>query len=117
MIYNLLGIQVNNITKNVSHQIRVPGLLESHYSPNAKVLLSGKPSNGDGLIAPSKFSTPEGVIRLISPADNNEYAQTLYQGLRLADKKKIKKVFVIEPIGDGIAVAIRDRLRRAAGKK
>jgi L-threonylcarbamoyladenylate synthase len=116
MIYNLLGIQVNNITKNVSHQIRVPGLLESHYSPNAKVLLSGKPSTGDGLIAPSKFSTPEGVIRLISPADNDEYAQTLYQGLRLADKKKIKKVFVIEPIGDGIAVAIRDRLRRAAGK-
>jgi L-threonylcarbamoyladenylate synthase len=51
---------------------------------------------------------------LISPANNNEYAKTLYQGLRLADSKKLAKVFVIAPTGDDIAVAICDRLQKAA---
>ena len=117
MIYELLGIQVKVNSKNDSSQIKAPGLLQSHYSPIAKVSLTGKPSTGDGFIALSRFPTPKGVIRLLSPADNVEYARTLYQGLRLADKKKISKVFVIEPTGDDIAVAICDRLQRAAQKE
>jgi len=117
MIYDLLGIQVKVNSKNDSSQIKAPGLLQSHYSPIAKVSLTGKPSTGDGFIALSRFPTPKGVIRLLSPADNVEYARTLYQGLRLADKKKISKVFVIEPTGDDIAVAICDRLQRAAQKE
>jgi L-threonylcarbamoyladenylate synthase len=116
MIYDLLGIQVKVNSKNDSSQIKAPGLLQSHYSPIAKVSLTGKPSIGDGFIALSRFPNPKGVIRLLSPADNVEYARTLYQGLRLADKKKISNVFVIEPTGDGIAVAICDRLQRAAQK-
>jgi len=114
MINNLLGIQIEVFAKNDSDQIRAPGLLESHYSPKAKVYLSGTPSSGDGFIALSKFPTPPGVIRLTSPATNEEYARTLYQGLRLADSKKLKKIFVIAPIGDDIAVAICDRLKKAA---
>jgi L-threonylcarbamoyladenylate synthase len=54
------------------------------------------------------------VIRLILPFSNEEYARTLYQGLRLADSKKLNKVFVIPPIGDDIAVAVCDRLLKAA---
>jgi hypothetical protein len=38
----------------------------------------------------------------------------LYQGLRLADSKKLSKVFVIEPVGNDIAVAVCDRLQKAA---
>jgi L-threonylcarbamoyladenylate synthase len=114
MINDLLGIQIEVFAKNDSDQIRAPGLLESHYSPKAKVYLSGTPSSGDGFIALSKFPTPPGVIRLTSPATNEEYARTLYQGLRLADSKKLKKIFVIAPIGDDIAVAICDRLKKAA---
>jgi L-threonylcarbamoyladenylate synthase len=114
MINNLLGIQIEIFSKNNSDQIRAPGLLESHYSPKAKVYLSGTPSIGDGFIALSKFPTPDGVIRLTSPATNEEYARTLYQGLRLADSKKLSKVFVIEPAGNDIAVAVCDRLQKAA---
>jgi len=114
MINNLLGIQIEIFSKNNSDQIRAPGLLESHYSPKAKVYLSGTPSSGDGFIALSKIPTPDGVIRLISPATNEEYARTLYQGLRLADSKKISKVFVIKPAGNDIAVAVCDRLQKAA---
>jgi L-threonylcarbamoyladenylate synthase len=115
MINDLLGINIGEVTKNMGDQIRAPGLLESHYSPKAKVYLSGTPSAGDGFIALSKFPTPSGVIRLTSPVTNEEYAKTLYQGLRLADSKKLNKVFVITPNGDDISVAICDRLQKAAG--
>ena len=114
MISNLLGVKIEEITKNNNEQIRAPGLLESHYSPKAKVYLSGTPVSGDGLIALSKFPTPSGVIRLTAPATNEEYARTLYQGLRLADSKKLNKVYVILPNGDDIAIAICDRLQKAS---
>ena len=114
MINNLLGIQIMVNSKVSSNQIKAPGLLESHYSPIAKVYLSGTPSVGDGFLALSKFSTPPGVIRLASPDSNEEYARVLYQALRLADSKKIGKLFVIAPNGDDISVAICDRLQKAA---
>jgi len=114
MINDLLGIQIELVTDNINNQIKAPGLLESHYSPIAKVYLSGTPATGDGFIALSKFPTPAGAIRLISPIDNQEYARILYQGLRLADSKKLAKVFVLAPIGDDIAIAICDRLKKAA---
>jgi L-threonylcarbamoyladenylate synthase len=114
MIDDLLGIKIEEDTKNNSDQIRAPGLLESHYSPKAKVYLSGTPETGDGFIALSKFPTPSGVIRLIAPGTNEEYARTLYQGLRLADSKRINKVFAVLPNGDDIAIAICDRLQKAS---
>ena len=116
MINDLLGIKIETVLNNQTTQIKAPGLLESHYAPLAKVYLSGTPRSGDGFIALSNHPTPDGVIRLISPANNNEYAKTLYQGLRLADSKKLAKVFVIAPTGDDIAVAICDRLQKAAQK-
>jgi L-threonylcarbamoyladenylate synthase len=114
MISDLLGIKIEEVTKNNINQIRTPGSLESHYSPKAKIYLSGTPATGDGFIALSKFPTPSGAIRLISPATNEEYAKTLYQGLRLADSKKMNKVFVVLPTGEDIAVAICDRLQKAS---
>jgi L-threonylcarbamoyladenylate synthase len=114
MINNLLGMQIEVNSKVSSDQIKAPGLLESHYSPIAKVYLSGTPSVGDGFIALSKFLTPPGVIRLASPSSNEEYARVLYQALRLADSKNLGKLFVIAPDGDDIAVAICDRLQKAS---
>ena len=97
-----------------SHNIRVSGSLENHYSPAARVLLDTKPGPGQGYIAPSHFETPEGALRLASPKDNNEFAQSLYAALREADKQGLLEVMVEQPQGDGIAIAIRDRLARAA---
>jgi L-threonylcarbamoyladenylate synthase len=114
MINHLLGIQIEVISKLTSIQIRVPGSLDSHYSPKARVYLSGSPSIGDGFIALNKIPTPDGAIRLTSPIDNEDYARTLYQGFRLADTKKLAKIFVVSPDGDDIAVAIRDRLIKAS---
>jgi L-threonylcarbamoyladenylate synthase len=56
----------------------------------------------------------EGVVRLAAPKDNEEFARALYSALRAADEQGLTTVVVAQPQGDGIAVAIRDRLKRAA---
>ena len=118
MIEDALGITIDlNTSNSESIQIKVAGLLESHYAPNAKVFLTGSPSLGDGFIALDSFITPSGVIRVASPKTNEEYAQVLYQAFRLADSKGLSKVFVIPPTGGGIAVAINDRLAKSAFEK
>jgi L-threonylcarbamoyladenylate synthase len=96
--------------------IKAPGLLESHYSPKAKVILDQTPERGDGFIALSEIKTPEGVIRLASPKNNEEYAKVLYQALRNADAQQIKTVHAHLPTGSDVAVAIRDRLTKSANK-
>jgi L-threonylcarbamoyladenylate synthase len=116
MIDHLLGTSVEIKTEIFDNQIKVPGLLESHYAPLAKVFLSGTPQEGDGFIALSTIKTPGKAIRLASPTNNEEFAQILYKALRLADSKKIEKVFVVQPEGKDIAVAINDRLKRCAFK-
>jgi len=94
--------------------IRVSGSLDSHYSPKAKVVLDAIAEPGDGLIAPDQIPTPDGVIRLASPRSVEGYARDLYAALRLADTKKLDVVVVLQPGGDGLAEAIRDRLARSA---
>ena len=94
--------------------IRVSGSLDNHYAPSAKVLLSNSPTSGQGFIAHSTIQTPPGVIRLASPQNDDEFAQILYSALRAADAQGLTEVVVAQPTGLGIAVAIRDRLARAA---
>ena len=96
--------------------IRVSGSLDSHYSPKAKVILDVIAEPGDGLIAPDQIPTPTGVIRLSAPSTNEQYARELYQALRSADAKGLEVVVVLQPGGDGLAAAIRDRLQRSASK-
>jgi L-threonylcarbamoyladenylate synthase len=94
--------------------IRVSGSLENHYAPAAKVLLCEVPIAGQGFIAHKNIQTPQGVIRLASPGNDEEFAQILYSALREADAQGLLEVAVVQPIGIGIGVAIRDRLARAA---
>jgi L-threonylcarbamoyladenylate synthase len=94
--------------------IRVSGSLDSHYSPKAKVVLDAIAERGDGLIAPDQIPTPDGVIRLASPRTIEGYARDLYAALRSADTQGIDVVVVLQPGGDGLAAAIRDRLKRSA---
>ena len=117
MISDLIGLQVNQIATSINKStIKAPGLLQSHYAPKAKVLLSTTPNLGDGFIALADIQTPSGAIRLASPKNNKEYAQLLYQALRLADTKHLSNVIVIPPTGDDLAIAICDRLEKCAYK-
>ena len=110
MIEECIGLKV----VQSDSEIRVSGSLENHYAPIARVLLCETPLSGQGFIAHLSIQTPEGVIRLASPRNDEEFAQILYSSLREADAQGLSEVVVVEPIGIGIAEAIRDRLARAA---
>jgi len=94
--------------------IRVSGLLENHYSPRAKVILDHQPIAGSGFIALAEIETPPGVIRLANPKSIEKFAQVLYEALRMGDHQNLDVIYVTQPVGDGIAIAIRDRLARSS---
>jgi L-threonylcarbamoyladenylate synthase len=117
MIKHCLGIKwMQDFQQIQPNGTKASGLLNSHYAPKAKVFLDGLPTIGEGFIALNNFATPEGAIRLAAPKNVEEYAYTLYEALRQADSMLLSQVYVIPPSGDGLAVAIRDRLSKAAFK-
>jgi len=110
MIEEVTGLKVTDSV----NEIRVSGSLENHYAPQATVALDTTPQAGDGYIAMSDKSTPAGVIRLASPQSIGEYARILYASLRDGDSQKLTRICIDQPAGDGLAIAICDRLQRAA---
>jgi L-threonylcarbamoyladenylate synthase len=111
MIEEVTGLKVSEINNS---DIRVSGSLEKHYAPNAKVILDLQATEGQGFIAPADVATPPGAIRLASPTNADEYARTLYSALRDGDAQGLTTIAIIQPSGDGLAIAIRDRLIRAS---
>jgi L-threonylcarbamoyladenylate synthase len=106
-------------------EVRAPGTLASHYAPRAVVVPARADqvealTTADGsaptvaLLAPADVETPAGVVRLSRPGDAGEYARVLYAALREADALGLRRVVAVPPSGDGVAAAVRDRLRRAA---
>ena len=114
MIKESTGLAVVGIVENA--EIRVSGSLDSHYAPVATVVLDQSPVAGQGLIAMADVPTPDGVVRLAAPTNHDEFARVLYAALRAADEQKLQTIVVAQPQGAGIAIAIRDRLKRAAYK-
>ena len=110
MIEEVTGLKVTD----AQSEIRVSGSLENHYAPEATVVLDTTPQSGDGYIAMSDKPTPAGVIRLASPQSVEEYARILYASLRDGDSQKINRICIDQPQGDGLAIAICDRLQRAS---
>jgi L-threonylcarbamoyladenylate synthase len=110
MIEEVTGLKVTDAV----NEIRVSGSLENHYAPQATVALDTTPQPGDGYIAMSDKQTPAGVIRLASPQSVEEFARILYSSLRDADSQKLTRICIDQPHGDGLAIAICDRLQRAA---
>ena len=110
MIEEITGEKISS----AGDEIRVSGSLENHYAPRARVLLKTVAKSGEGLIALADIPTPVGAIRLAEPKNSEEFARVMYAALREADTRGLEKVVVIAPLGDGIAIAIRDRLERAS---
>jgi L-threonylcarbamoyladenylate synthase len=119
MIEEVSGLKVSDSTENKSDDfeqkdIRVSGSLENHYAPKAKVFLDQQPVEGSGFIALKSVDTPDGVIRLASPESVEEFARVLYLALREGDHQNLESIYIAQPTGDGLAIAIRDRLSRSA---
>ena len=116
MIEEVTGLTVDE----GASQVRASGTLEQHYAPKAKVFLLDAENPvvacivGVGFLALEKFPTPDGAIRLASPKSDEEYARVLYDALREGDRRNLPAIYVVPPVGTGVAVAIRDRLKRAS---
>ena len=112
MIAESTGLVVVGVVEESA--IRVSGSLEAHYSPVATVVLDQSPVAGQGFIAMADVVAGDGVVRLAAPKTHDEFARVLYSALRAADEKGLATVVVAQPLGDGIAIAIRGRLERAS---
>jgi L-threonylcarbamoyladenylate synthase len=119
MIEEVTGVKVTSSLSeqlNTSKQesVRVSGSLENHYAPKAKVFLDQQPIVGSGFIALENIDSPDGVIRLAAPKTVEEFARVLYSALREGDHQNLDSIYIAQPTGDGLAIAIRDRLSRSA---
>ena len=122
-----------------SHQLPIansqsppsPGMLEKHYAPNARLVITKDTHALKSLLIESKIENPKSKIGLLLMAHEqaafldhspkfvlgenyNTAAQNLYAGLRALDSADVDMILVtqVEPVGIGEAIA--DRLRRAA---
>ena len=98
------------LSSQVKSKIRAPGTLQNHYSPKTKVTVNSNPKKEEGFIALSNITTPNEAIRLAAPENAKSFANQLYAALRKADHLNLKCVSIVPPEGEGIAVAIRDRI-------
>lgn len=119
MIEKASGLKVPTSTEIKSEEfkqeeIRVSGSLENHYAPKAQVFLDQQPVASSGFIALSSIETPDGVVRLAAPKTIEEFARVIYSALREGDHQNLDSIYIAQPTGDGLAIAIRDRLSRSA---
>jgi L-threonylcarbamoyladenylate synthase len=95
-------------------QISLRSLLENHCVAIAKVILSETPTQGLGLIPNANIETPTGVSRLAPPRNNQEFMHLFSSHLREGEANDLSKIVVSKSIGKMIAIAVRDRLTKAA---
>ena len=119
-----------------------PGMLERHYSPRAQLTLyegDGRESiarlihdaaNGDGRVGVLAADEDRQALADLEPLgrrvtitylgsqrDLATVASRLYASMRELDASGVDRIFVRDfPGDDGLAIAIRDRLRRAAAR-
>ncbi len=98
--------------ENASAAIEAPGQLASHYAPAKPLRLDATAAeDGELLIG---FGSVAGDLNLSERGDPIEAAARLFDLLHLADASAARRIAVAPIPGDGIAAAIRDRLKRAA---
>jgi len=100
-----------------SGTIAAPGMMESHYAPRARIVLDAQtPPLGAAYLAFGS-AAPAGGLSLSVNGDLTEAAANLYAHLRALDATGVDTIAVAPIPGDGLAVAIRDRLARAAAPR
>ncbi len=103
-------------------QQKSPGLLASHYAPRLPVRLDAAQANENEALLAFGPSPGAVVIWNLSPGgDLVEAASRLFAGLRWLDveapKLGLRGIAAMTVPGEGLGVAINDRLRRAAAPR
>jgi L-threonylcarbamoyladenylate synthase len=114
------------LTRSAIGPSRAPGMLASHYAPNAIVEIVDVHTALDriehyvgqriGVLSDQSFAMPSHIIRVEAPTPYaaSNLAPLLYARLRDADHRNLDVLLVIPPNEDGLSAAVLDRLARAA---
>lgn len=135
------GVSLDRLAEVLGHEVeielssapntrgaRAPGMLEAHYAPSARVVLSsesdvvdvlvhelGTASGPVGLLAGSALlGLPEDIVELEPAGSADHYASVLYSRLRQADRLGLSVLVCVPPPAVGVGLAVHDRLRRAS---
>lgn len=130
----LEGVLGVSVLRTPAHGARAPGMLASHYAPDARVeivqagalvsqararlekgqrvavLLSHHDDRG------ALASLPGVILLDLGPTDEAA-ARELYAALRLADRERAAVILASPPAARGLGEALADRLSKAAGPR
>ncbi|MCV9908963.1 L-threonylcarbamoyladenylate synthase [Brucella sp. HL-2] len=117
----LIGVKLERAEHKAA--IQAPGMMESHYAPNAAVRLDvASVDEGEALLAfgPKRVADADKAVAVLnlSPSGNlREAASNLFDFMRRLDASAARTI-AVEPIPfDGLGEAINDRLKRAAAPR
>jgi len=122
------GVLGRPVIRTATGPARAPGMLASHYAPRATVILTAPGDLAERLeglrrtgrraavIGTSDVDPEDPAAIVLHPVGDRpeDFAHDLYGLLRAADAAGADAILVVPPPGEGIAVAVRDRLSRAA---
>lgn len=111
-----LGMVVEQVEQNAP--IAAPGMLLSHYAPNAQLRLNSRPLAGEGYLAFGPAAAFDGPSRNLSASgDLREAARNLFSMLHELDASGVGTIAVAPVPDHGLGEAINDRLQRAAAPR
>lgn len=98
-----------------SETLLAPGMMKSHYAPNAAMRLNAETAEaGEVLLG---FGAIDGDLNLSAAGDLAEAATGLFAALRALDARGAARIAVAPIPDEGLGEAINDRLQRAAAPK
>jgi len=109
-----IKLGIVGVERSIYNKIKFSGSFEKHYAPKCKVIIATNASEGSGFLAMSEIETPLGLVRLAAPSTVEEFARILYSTFRSADHRGLNTLVVCPPIDHPLAVAILERLEKAA---
>ncbi|MBF0680981.1 MAG: threonylcarbamoyl-AMP synthase [Devosia sp.] len=113
-----MGMKVELAEKGA--KISAPGMLLSHYAPEAHIRLNTAPQKGEAYLAfgPAAEEKFDGPTRNLSPTgDLREAARNLFAMLHELDAAGVPTIAVAPVPETGLGEAINDRLARAAAPR
>jgi L-threonylcarbamoyladenylate synthase len=111
-----LGLTIEVAAKDAA--VAAPGMLASHYAPNALMRLNAEPRGGEAYLAFGASPDFAGPTRNLSPAgDLHEAARNLFSMLHELDAVGAPMIAVAPIPNRGLGEAINDRLQRAAAPR
>lgn len=119
----VIGKPLLRLDNGSDHKIEAPGMLTSHYAPNATMRLNVTSVQSDetlitfGNLNIDDESNAKAVFNLSAKGDLSEAAHNLFDMLIEADKTGATMIAVAPIPDDGLGEAINDRLTRAAAPR